>query len=44
MTTMLTCRVDDYDSWRPRYDAAMQHVSDVQSWRGGTTRTIPTSW
>jgi quinol monooxygenase YgiN len=34
MTTMLfTCRVDDYDAWRPRYDAAMQHVSDVQSWR-----------
>jgi len=34
MTTMLfTCRVADYDVWRPRYEAAMQHVSDVQSWR-----------
>ena len=34
MTTMLfTCRVADYDVWKPRYEAGMQHVSDVQSWR-----------
>jgi quinol monooxygenase YgiN len=34
MTTLLvTCRVDDYDAWRPRYEAAIQHLSDVRSWR-----------
>ena len=34
MTSMLfVCRVEDYEAWRPRYEAAMQHVTDVQSWR-----------
>jgi len=34
MTSMLfVCRVEDYEVWRPRYEAAMQHVTDVQSWR-----------
>jgi len=34
MTTMLlTCRVADYETWRPKYDVAIEHTPDVTSWQ-----------
>jgi quinol monooxygenase YgiN len=34
MTTMLlTCRVADYEAWRPRYDVAIEHTPEVRSWQ-----------
>jgi hypothetical protein len=34
MTTLvLSCRVADYDAWRPRYDSAVERITDIRSWR-----------
>jgi quinol monooxygenase YgiN len=32
-TLLLTCRVDDYETWRPKYDVAMEHTPDAETWR-----------
>jgi hypothetical protein len=34
MTTLiLTCRVADYETWRPLYDDAVAHSPEIRSWR-----------
>ena len=34
MTTLLmTCRVPEYETWRPLYEEAVSHIPEILTWR-----------
>jgi hypothetical protein len=33
VTLLLSCRVADYDTWRPLYDRSAERMTDIRSWR-----------
>ena len=32
-TLLLTCRVEDYTTWRPLYEDAISHIPEILTWR-----------
>jgi len=42
-TMLLTCRVADYDFWRPRYDVAVEHTPGLRAWQVWRDQDDPSS-